>query len=165
MSEQAEPSLIDNIFINFTDLHFYRRNLLEKISDHLKNFHIAEKLNVNIEQQQKPTMRDFTKFDSKKLAKGIDDLNLEDKIKNYSEINEKFDFFHKNIINAINNNAPIREQTKREMKRKKKPWITKGILKLIKTKNIPLNQFLGDKDRLRYRTYRDKRNHLITKSR
>ena len=95
-------------------------------------------------------MIDFAKFDSKKLAREIDDFNLDDKIKNYSEINEKYDLFHKNIIEVINNNAPIREQTKREMKRKKKPWITKGILKSIKTKNILLKQFLRNKDRLIY---------------
>ena len=74
------------------------------------NFLIAQKLNVNIKQQQKPTIRDFNKFDSQKLAKGIDDLNLEEEIKNYSEINEKYDFFHKNIMEVMNNNTPIREQ-------------------------------------------------------
>ena len=55
-------------------------------------------------------MRDFNKFDSQKLAKGIDDLNLGEEIKNYSEINEKYDFFHKNIMEVMNNNTPIREQ-------------------------------------------------------
>ena len=133
MQKQAKPSLIDNIFINFTDLHCYGGNLLEKISDHLPNFLIAENLIVNIEQQQKPTMSDFAKFDSKKLAKEIDDLNLEEKIKTYTEINEKYDFFHK----LINNNAPIREQTKEKMKRKK-------------TKHTLLKQFLKNKDRLIY---------------
>ena len=96
-------------------------------------------------------MSDFAKFDSKKLAKEIDDLNLEEKIKNYSEINEKYDFFHK----LINNSAPIREKTKEEMKRKK-------------TKYILLKQFLKNKDRLiylQYKAYRDKINHLIRKSR
>ena len=106
MSEQAKPSLIDNIFITFTDLPGYSGNLLEKISDHLPNFFIAEKLNVNIEQQQKPTMRDVAKFDSKKLAKEIDDLNLEEKIINYSETNEKYDFFHKNIMECNKKQCP-----------------------------------------------------------
>ena len=59
-------------------------------------------------------------------------------------------------MEVINNNAPIREQTKRETKRKKKPWITKGILKSIKTKNILLKQFLRHKDRLIYLQYKKK---------
>ena len=42
VSEQAKTSLIDNIFINFTNLHCYRGNLLEKISDHLPHFLIAD---------------------------------------------------------------------------------------------------------------------------
>ena len=71
-------------------------------------------------------------------------------------------------MEVINNNAPIREHTKREMKRKKKPWITKGILKSIKTKNILIKQFLRNKDRLIYlrcKTYRDKISYLIKKGR
>lgn len=60
-------------------------------------------------------MREFTKFDSKKLPKEIDDLNLGEKMKNYTEINEKYDFFHKNIMEVINNNAPIKKQTKVEI--------------------------------------------------
>ena len=110
VSEQTKPSLIGNIFINFTDLHCYSGKVLENISDHMLNFLIAQKLNVNIKQQQKPTIRDFNKFDSQKPAKEIDDLNLEEEIKNYSEINEKYDFFHKNIMEVMNNNTPIREQ-------------------------------------------------------
>ena len=53
------------------------------------------------------------------------------------------------------------------MKRKKKPWISKGILKSIKTKNILLKQFLRNKDRviyLRYKAQMDKINNLIRKS-
>ena len=36
-------------------------------------------------------------------------------MKNYTEINEKYDFFHKNIMEVINNNAPIKKQTKVEI--------------------------------------------------
>ena len=117
----------------------------------MPNFLTAEKLNVNIKQEQKPTMRDYTKFDSKKLAKEINDLKLI-----YSEINAKYDFFHKSIMEVINNNALIREQTKMECsnqranKNEKKPCVKKGILKSIKTKNILLKQFLRNKDRLTY---------------
>ena len=60
-------------------------------------------------------MREFTKFDSKKLPKEIDDLNLGEKMKNYTEINEIYDFFHKNVMEVINNNAPIKKQTKVEI--------------------------------------------------
>ena len=54
-------------------------------------------------------MKDLKEFDSKEDAKEIDDLNLEEKIKNYREINEKYDFFHKNIMKVMNKNAPLRE--------------------------------------------------------
>ena len=82
VSEKTKLSLIDNIFINFTHLHCYSGNVLENISDHMLNFLIAQKLYVNIKQQQKSTMKDLKEFDSKEDAKEIDDLNLEEKIKN-----------------------------------------------------------------------------------
>ena len=66
-------------------------------------------------KSKKPTMREFTKFDSKKLPKEIDDLNLGEKMKNYTEINEIYDFFHKNVMEVINNNAPIKKQAKVEI--------------------------------------------------
>ena len=83
----------------------------------------------------------------KKFTEEIDDLNLEEKIKNCSEINEKYDYFHKNIMGVTKNNTPNSEQTKMEMKSKKNPWVTKGILKSVK-KYILLKQFLRNKDRL-----------------
>ena len=93
MPEQTKLSLIDNIVINVTDLHCTMKTLLEEISDHLPNFLIAGKLNEN-----------FTKFDSKKLAKEINDFIPAKKI------NEKYDFFRKNIMKVINNNPPVRKQ-------------------------------------------------------
>ena len=46
ITERQKESLIDNIFINFSDLHCLSGNLFEKISDHLPNFMIIENLFV-----------------------------------------------------------------------------------------------------------------------
>ena len=39
------------------------------------------------------------------------------------------------IIDATNKHAPLRKLSRKEMKLKSKPWITKGLLKSISTKN------------------------------
>ena len=54
-----------------------------------------------------------------------------------------------------------------KLKRKKKPWVTKGILLSIKKKNIFLRHFTNTKQKFhyeKYRFYRDKINHLLRKS-
>ena len=90
---------------------------------------------------------------TKKLAKEIDGLNLQEKnFKNYNEINEKYDFLHKNIMEVINK-ALMREQTKKGNENEKDtPWITTGILKSVKTKNILPKQCFRNKGLYTYHT-------------
>ena len=53
ITEHQKESLIDNIFINFSDLHCLSGNLFEKISDHLPNFMIIENLSILKKQKTK----------------------------------------------------------------------------------------------------------------
>ena len=47
---------------------------------------------------------------------------------------ECWDNFEKKFNSILNIHAPFRQQTRKEKKLYKKPWLTKGILKSIKTK-------------------------------
>ena len=97
----------------------------------------------------------------------IEELNLKQKIENIrGQIKQKYTFFHENIMKVIDKNAPLKKLTKEELKRSKIPWITKGILTSIKKKYILLKKFIKSNDQLtflRYKTYREKINHLIRK--
>ena len=56
---------------------------------------------------------------------------------------------------------------KKEAKNKHKPWLTQGILNLIKIKTRWLKKFLKSKNTAHYKTYklyRDKLNSLIRAS-
>ena len=98
----------------------------------------------------------------------IEELNLKQKIENIRcQINQKYAFFHENIMKVIDKNTPLKKLTKEELKKSKIPWITKGILTSIKKKYILSKEFIKSNDQLtflRYKTYRDKINHLIHKS-
>ena len=62
--EHQKESLIDNIYLNFTDLQCSSDNLFQKISDHLPNFLLVEDLSVlNKEQfnQKEGTWNTLTK--------------------------------------------------------------------------------------------------------
>ena len=77
------------------------------------------------------------------------------------DINKKYELFHKNLVEVIDQNVPLKPTTKQEAKRQKKTWITKGILTSIGKKNKLLKKFIKTRDQL---TYRDNLNHLIRTS-
>ena len=77
-SDQQKPSLVENIFFNFNDVHCKSGNLLEKITDHLPNFLIIEKLSVRIKDKIRPIKRNFRNFQEENLIKDFQDFNLKD---------------------------------------------------------------------------------------
>ena len=165
--EHNKPSLVDNIFVNFSDMYCTSGNIIEKITDHLPNFLLIEGLNTQLDSKVKTLKRDLQHFTPKKLINDFLALNLGEKLERTKDINQKYELFHKNLVEVINQNAPLKPLTKKEAKRQKKPWITKGILTSIGEKNKLLKKFIKTGDQLtycRYKTYRDNLNHLIRKS-
>ena len=161
-----KPSLIDNIFINFHDQQCSSGNLIERISEHLPNFLITEQINITKMPKNKIRKRDYINFDSEVLINEFQNLNIENKIHNMC-LNDKYVYIHEKTMNIINKNIPFKELSGNEIKKKKKPWVTKGILKSIKQKNHFLKLFLKTKQQFhyqRYNVYRDKINHLLRKS-
>ena len=62
---------------------------------------------------------------------------------------------------------PYKTLSKQESKTKQKPWITKSIIKSIKTKNISYKKFVKTQSKFwfdRYKYYKNTINELITKS-
>ena len=120
-------------------MHCTSGNILEKISDHLPNFLIIEKLNYHIKKYDKPYKRDCTNFDEENLLNDIKILNLNKQIQKINDLNEKYDYFHGNIMQVVNKNIPLKKLSNKEIKRKKKPWITKGIITSIHKRTSYLN--------------------------
>ena len=52
ITENEQASLIDNFFIDFNDLPCTSGNFFEKISDHLPNFLIIEKLSYHLKKKK-----------------------------------------------------------------------------------------------------------------
>ena len=63
-------------FTSHKDIHCYSENLIEKITDHLPNFLIIEKLTVKLDNQDRPLKRAQKNFDEDKLIRDIEELNL-----------------------------------------------------------------------------------------
>ena len=116
-------------------------NFLEKISDHLPNFLIIENLNYHIKNKGKPYKRDYANFDEENLINDIKKQKLTENISKINDLNEKYNTFHDKVMEAVNKNIPLKELSNKEIKRNKKPWITKGITTSIRKRTSYFNKF------------------------
>ena len=80
--------------------------------------------------KNKVRKRDYINFDSEVLIKEFQNLHIENKIHNMC-LNDKHVYIHEKAMNIINKNITFRELSGNEIKKKKKPWVTKGILKSL----------------------------------
>ena len=69
-------------------------------------------------------------------------MDLNRQFQNYCDINNQDADVNKDMsritetfINTLNSHAPLKPMSRREKKLNEKPWITKGILISIRTKN------------------------------
>ena len=122
---------------------------------------------TTLKKKERPYKRDYTNFEEENLIKDIEKLNMTENILKINDLNKKYVTFHDNVMQVVNKNAPFKQLSNREIKRKKKPWITNGIITSIHKRNSYLKKFRKtDNQRffIRYKCYRDKINHLIRKS-
>ena len=61
-------------------------------------------------------------------------------------------------MRVVNKNVPLKEMSNKQIKRKKKPWITQGIITSIHKRNSYLKKIRKTDN------HRDKINHLIRKN-
>ena len=106
VTAHEKPSLIDNIFTNFHNLDCTSGNLLDRISEHLPNFLIIEKIKTFKMPKNKIKKRDYSNFDKEKFIKYFQKSDLKDKISNMS-LNDKYGFLHESTMNTINKNIPF----------------------------------------------------------
>lgn len=166
-SAYSNPSLIDHIFYNMLDTNTISGNLLEHITDHLPNFLILPKCIKDTHFNQAIFKRDYTRFDQDVFNNQVKNLNLQSNLYNLHSTEDKYSYFHNNLLELINLHAPLKKVSKRQLKQSKKPWITKGILKSIKIKNKLYVNYISSKDATnfeKYKIYRNKINCLIRSS-
>jgi len=101
-------------------------------------------------------------FDKELLLNDINDLvqeNLQANLNPESTINE----FLNDYSRILNYHAPIRSQTRKEVRFNQKPWLNKEILKDIKTKNELYKQCYKKDDPVLIAKYKMFSNELTSK--
>ena len=156
-------TLIDNIFYNSLDNSTISGNFVFDISDHLSNFLIIKKCYPDLHNQYM-FKRDYSKLDSNALTEDINAVNWQFLIPESTDIDNMFQTFYSNLEQIVDKHVPLKKVSKKELKLKNKPWITKAIRKSIQIKNSLLKKYLKNKSNdiyLKYKKYRNKLKHLI----
>ena len=83
---------------------------------------------TTLKKKEKAYKRDYTNFEEENLIKDIEKLNMTENILKINDLNKKYVTFHDNAMQVVNKSAPFKQLSNREIKRKKKPWITNGII-------------------------------------
>ena len=83
------------------------------------------------------------------------------------DIDNMYNIFQTKLLKAIDKHAPYKTLSQKEVKMRKKPWITKQILTKIREKNKTYEKYLKSTDIFWYNRYINSRNtvkRLIEKS-
>ena len=80
-------------------------------------------------------------------------------------MHQQFDKFVNDFTEIVNTHAPLKRATTREKRLISKPWLTKGLLKSIKSKNKIFSRLHKTHDRhlkAEFKSYRNTLNRTIT---
>ena len=156
-------TLIDNIFFNSLDHSTLSGNIVYDLTDHLPNFLIITKISGN-KKNTNIFKRDFSHFDEQLLNVEVQSFDWEGMISSNSDPNQMFDLFYTKLSGIIDAHIPIKKLSKRELKIKYKPWITRAIRVSIQEKNRLYKKYLKTKSayyHAKFKLYRNKINHLL----
>ena len=138
---------------------------MHDLSDHLPNFLIFNKfssLPCNVEIFK----RDYSKFDQQALISEIQLVDWETTFVPNDSACNMFKSFYSKISSIIKKHIPVKQLhvSRREIKLKSKPWISKALRKSIQIKNNYYKKYLKTKStyyHTKFKLYRNKLNHLL----
>ena len=163
-------TLIDNIFVSRTfKSKCVTGNLTVGISDHLPQFLLFQNNNININPNEEKFYKNWKAFRIEEFKTHFQSIDWKTIMQvEVNDPNVAFTNFYENLNHLISQYLPIKKLTKKQTKRKEKPWISQGILRSIKVRDKIYSRFLKEKDPIvkkilheRYKTYRNRLVNLI----
>jgi hypothetical protein len=168
----TSATLIDNIFINDLSCTSKGGNITTSISDHLIQFSQIDLFDSppHIKKSDK-SKRNWRIFNKREFAEELGNTNWDDLNDPNDDTDTTFTKFYNKTTKLLDEMAPYKKLTKKELSLQYKPWITTGILTSMKKRDIFYKDFATEKDpgkkkRLGdiYRSYRNLIVSLIRKS-
>ena len=136
-------TLIDNIFVSLPSYpSFTSGNLTYSLSDHLPQFLLLHNSNHKSNFISKSFHRSWSKFDKARFSHDFNSFNWNEILSlDANSVDESFNSFFTQFSNLLNNHAPIIKLSKRQLKLKSKPWITKDLLTSMKIQDNYFSDF------------------------
>ena len=145
----VSKTLIDNIFINSIEYPSYSGNLTIQLSDHLFQFTILEGFYKELTpKKQNLYSRNFKCFNEREFIEILDNTNWIPIIAiDLNDPNISLNNFYHHINYLLDELAPYKKLTKREIKLKSKPWINNNILTKMQERDKLLKKYCNLKDK------------------
>ena len=140
---QKSATLIDNILINHCKCKCKSGNITSFISDHLPQFIIFENVKENniTKNDNQTVFRDFKNFNTDAFEKDLSEIDWSLATENL-DTDLSFKTFLKLFYRILDKRTSLKKTTKREIKEKSKPWVTKGIIKSVKVRGKLCKEFI-----------------------
>ena len=157
-------TLIDNIFINDLSCNLNGGNLTYKISDHFTQFVFCDAFGKIPPKKEIKYKRNFKNFKNEEYIEELHKINWS--ILDHFDTDNAFKALihqHDSLLNVM---APLKRSTKRELRLEIRPWITKGILKSMKTRDSLYKKLTAKENllnkQLTFENHRKYRNIIVT---
>ena len=153
-------TIIDNIFTS--DIEFSKQSglLVNDISDHLPVFQITKNYYKIDNDNQEIEKRLIKEKNIQNLLNDLEIVNWEF-VTNQQNPNIAYECFLNKFLEIFNKNCPIRKYNVNRMK-KKQPWLTLGLIKASKKKNILYQKFLTNRNNETEKIYKDYKNKFTS---
>ena len=158
----SSATLIDNIFINDLSCFSNGGNITTSISDHLMQFaqlDILENLN---NKTIKKVSRNWRVFNRQEFQDELGQIPWTQTIDLNMDTNQSFSTFFYKITHLLDEMAPMKTLSNKQISLTQKPWITSEILSLMHKRDIFYKDFCKEKCALKkerlniiYKTYRN----------
>ena len=162
----SSQTLIDNIFTNAICEEFQSGILYTDISDHLPIFAVhKERLKTGSASRNTEYFRKFTTDEISSLNKALCKETWSEVLKEREDVDKAYQLFLDKLMSYYNEHIPLRVKKNNRRLTIRRPWITKGILKSIRTKNALFKQYIRNPGNIlfheKFKKYRNKLNAII----
>ena len=158
-------TLIDNIFVNDLEAQSLGGNITATISDHFPQF---SQLNIFDKHNKIKSVkygRSYKHFNQNEFETELQNINWINILQGNST-EQCFNKFFLIIEHLLNEMAPLRKLTKKEIELQKLPWITNGLLISMADRDKTYKLFLNENDDQKksdiFLMYKRKRNMVIS---
>ena len=138
-------TLIDNIFINNHECQATGGNLTCSISDHLMQFSQIDIFDKIRPPKIEKYTRNWRIFNKDEFKNELLKLDLSPVLDQNTDTNSSFNFLMNQIDKLLDEMAPFKKLTKKEIGLKQTPWITSGLLVSMKERSPPSTIYQREK--------------------